>query len=119
MLNIILGKLFGVYGIIAATIISLFFCNYLWSVGITFRLYFSLGRRKDYYRTQGLHTLLTLAACLLSYAACSLLSPAQPVGAVAVRAAVCILVPNAVFFLAYRKSDRFRYAREKVIGAKR
>ena len=119
LLNIILGKFFGVYGIIAATIISLFFCNYLWAVNITFRLYFSLDRRKDYYRTQGLHTLLTLAACLLSYAACSLFSPAQPIAAVAVRAAVCILVPNAVFFLAYRKSDRFRYARGKMIGAKR
>ena len=117
VLNIVLGKLFGVYGIITATIVSLFLCNYLWSVSIVFKHYFSLERRKDYYLYQAKESLLVLAACLITYGICLAIPADRPLIQLAIRAVICIVIPNALFYLVYRKSERFHYARQKIFGA--
>ena len=115
-LNIILGKLFGIYGIIAATIISLFLCNYLWSAGITFRHYFSIGRRKDYYLYQGKHSALVLAAGLITYGLCETIRVDDLFFRLLMRGSICMIIPNCLFYIMYRKSNGFLYAKEKIIG---
>ncbi|MBO4836406.1 MAG: polysaccharide biosynthesis C-terminal domain-containing protein, partial [Clostridia bacterium] len=115
-LNIVLGKLFGVYGIIAATIISLFLCNYLWSVGITFRLYFSMERRKDYYLYQGKQSILVMIACFITYGICEMMPVNSVLIQLVIRAVVCLIVPNTLFYLVYRKSELFLYAKRKILG---
>ena len=114
VLNLILGKLMGVYGIILATIISLLLCNYLWSVGVTFRLYFSIGRRKDYYAYQGRQSMLVLFACVVTYGFCSLIPSHNLILVLLFRSVVCIIVPNLIFYIVYRKTDRFKYAKNKL-----
>lgn len=116
VLNIVLGKFFGVYGIITATIISLFLCNYIWSVGIVFKHYFTIERRKDYYLYQGQQSVLTLAACLVTYGLCEVIRIENLVIQLLVRFALCVIIPNTLFYLVYRKTDRFRYAKEKIFG---
>ena len=116
VLNIALGKLFGIYGIIIATIISLFFCNYLWSVSIVFKHYFSVERKKDYYLYQGKQSLLVLAACFITYGICRLIPANGAIAQLLIRAIICIIVPNALFFLVYRKTDKFLYARKRILG---
>lgn len=115
VLNVVMGKLFGVYGIILATIISLLLCNYLWSVGVAFRLYFSIGRRKDYYLYQGKQSILVLIACVVTYAICGAIPAGPSILTLFFRAVICVIVPNALFYAAYRKSDRFDYAKSKIL----
>ena len=117
VLNIVLGKLFGVYGIITATIISLFFCNYLWSVSIVFRHYFSTERKKEYYQYQGKQSLLILVACIITYRICQAIPVSGPLVQLLLRAVVCIIIPNALFYLLYRKSEMFLYARNRISGS--
>ena len=116
VLNIVLGKLFGVYGIVIATITSLFLCNYLWSVGIVFKHYFSMERIKDYYLYQGKQSLLVLIACLITYGICAAIPLSGLLAQLIVRALICITVPNALFYLVYRKTKRFLYAKNKIFG---
>ncbi len=115
VLNIVLGKLIGIHGIILATMISLFLCNYLWAAWITFRRYFSVSRLPDYYRYQGTQTLVTLLAGAAAYGLCVLLSPESPALQLAVRAAVCLLVPNLIFFAVYRKNPLFAFAKATIL----
>lgn len=49
ILNIVLGYLFGINGIILATVISLFLFNFLWGASIVFKNYFGLGKLKSYF----------------------------------------------------------------------
>lgn len=116
VLNIVLGKLLGVYGIVIATIISLFLCNYLWSVGIVFKHYFSMERIKDYYLYQGKQSLLVLIACLITYGICAAIPLSGLLAQLIVRSLICITVPNALFYLVYRKNQRFLYAKNKIFG---
>ncbi len=110
ILNISMGKIFGIHGIIFATIISLFLCNYLWSVGIIFRLYFSIGHRRDYYRYQGKQSLLMLIAALFTYTICEFIPNTNSVIQLLIRGSICLIVPNAFFYSVYRHSELLNYA---------
>ena len=114
VLNITLGKYFGVHGIILATIISLFLCNYIWSVGITFRLYFSKSRQKEYYLYQGRLTLVMVTAAALTYWACSLVETANLIGTLAIRAVLCLIIPNALYYALLHNTEQFSYAKKKI-----
>ena len=115
ILNILLGKIFGVHGIIIATMISLFLCNYLWSVNITFKRYFSRKRMKMYYQYQGIETLVMVVAAGMTYLICSLLPSMRSFHQLAVRTLICSLIPNLVFFIAFRRTEQFQYARKLLI----
>ena len=65
-LNILLGKYFGVHGIILATMISLMTCNYIWGSCILFRHYFSFTWLKQYFIYQGKQTALVIAAAAVA-----------------------------------------------------
>lgn len=114
VLNIALGKLFGVHGIILATILSLFLCNYLWSVSITFKLYFGRARQKKYYQYQGNETVVMILAAALSYLLCCLISVDSAFFQLVIRASICLIVSNLLFLFFFRNSEQFRYAKELV-----
>ena len=113
-LNILLGRFFGVHGIILATMISLFLCNYLWAASITFKRYFSVSRRRDYYLYQGKQSLLTMAAAAFTYPLCTALPLGGNLTTLLARAAICVIVPNLIFVLIYRRTDAYQYARNVI-----
>ena len=116
VLNISLGKLFGVHGIILATIISLFFCNYIWGCAITFRLYFKKEHRRDYHLYQGTQSFLVMLVAALTYGVCVAIPVEGALMQLLVRAVICVLLPNVIFILAYRKTDSFQYLKGIVWG---
>ena len=104
VLNITLGRAFGVHGIIIATMVSLFLCNYLWSVSITFRHYFGEEKIIEYYRYQGLETAVMLVAAIGTYLICRLIHVDGLLPQLILRAVICVIVPNLIYFLAFRKT---------------
>lgn len=115
LLNITLGKYFGVHGIILATIISLFLCNYLWSVSITFKLYFNPIRMKQYYRYQGKETLVMIVAGIVTYIICGMLPINNVFYQLIIRALTCVVIPNLIYLLIFSNSEEFQYARRLII----
>lgn len=72
-LNIVLGKKFGVSGILVATIISLFICSFLWRSTIVFREYF--GRSvKPYFIFNFKMCLQSILVFIISHYICELVS---------------------------------------------
>ena len=112
LLNIILGRSFGIYGIVIATMISLFVCNYIWATGIVFKAYFTTSRRKVYYLNQAKQTLVTLIACILSFYLCICLSTNNWILMLIGRSIICLVIPNVIYILLYRKTDEFLYIKK-------
>lgn len=113
-LNILLGKFFGVFGIILATMISLFVCNYLWSTRIVFNKFFSISRMKQYYQYQGKESFIMIISAAVTYTICRMIPIIQPFQQLIIRALVCVIVPNLIYFLAFRKTDQFQYAKKLI-----
>lgn len=108
ILNIILGKLFGVNGVIIATLISLIFINYIWGTRITFKYYFHFSPRA-FYSYQFRMTFVNALVCFVTFGICNLLDFSNVFSQFIIRMFICILVPGIIYYFSYRKSPLFSY----------
>lgn len=113
LLNISLVWWFGIPGVIAATILSIFFINFLWGGRIVFNRYFKgvgIGR---YYLDHLLYLVVTAFVCGIGYFACSFLPLGENfIGMVlylAARLGICVLAAG-LYLLVYCRTQRFRSA---------
>lgn len=105
-LNYYLGKKYGLNGIIAATIISLFTINFCLRSRVLFRFYFPHEHLFKFYTSHFFYAIVTALACLITYEICNLLPITWP--AFILRLFICAVVPNALFFFIYRKRRIYR-----------
>ncbi len=115
-LNYLLGKYFGVAGIISATMISLFFINFLLSSRVVFRCYFKNGKIGEYYLLQAKYALVTCAIAAISYAVIGKL-PSEGVLALVLRGAACVVLPNCIYLAVYYRSAEYADASEWLLRA--
>jgi len=101
-LNIGLGMLFGVYGIVAATIISLLSCNFVWGTGITFNLYFNEKRINKYFKYQGLYFAVNTFVCIITFLISSAFSSSTLFLTLVLRFGLCVVIPATMYYLIYR-----------------
>lgn len=109
-LNYILGRLYGVYGIIIATLISLFFINFCYGSTIIFKCYFTNQKASKYFSRHFVWTGVTMVIAATTYWICSFIQ----LGAwttFLVRAAICIVVPCILYCLIYSK---YEFGKESV-----
>lgn len=66
ILNIILGKIFGITGILFATIITILIFNYIGITNIVFKNYFKKSTN-EFYANRIFYTIVTIGLCSISY----------------------------------------------------
>lgn len=113
-LNFILGKLWGLNGIIAGTLISLFAVNFLYAERLVFRYYFKNGRAPEFYSQQIKYASVTAVTCFAAYEVCKcidfMLNTEYETGVLAIWAVICLAVTNGIYLMAYGKSREFHSA---------
>ncbi len=109
VLNIVLCRFFGVYGIIIATILTIFICNFLWGSHITFRLYFGKDKLGEYYRYQFKYLATTVILCVITYLFCIALPIRNIFLNLIVRGILCVVIPNVLWILLYHHKSEFSY----------
>lgn len=107
-LNIVMAKYWGIYGIIFATILTLLFVNTLWGGRIIFKYYFGMELIKDYFRYQAQYALVTTVLCIFTWIICNLFSVNSLILTLILRAIVCIIFPNIIFILLYKRLPYFK-----------
>ena len=106
VLDIILVRHFGLLGIIFATWISMAVVGIPWLVTNIFHHVFIGFSLSDYVKKMLLYVLSTILACLVSYGICLLFRVSDFV-MIVIAVFVCIIVPNLIFFVCFRKSKEF------------
>jgi O-antigen/teichoic acid export membrane protein len=104
VLNIALGSLFGIHGIIAATAISLFLFNCLWSTQILFTEYFGKKLLAQHFRAQFIYSLVTCSALLLTYRLCCLFRSPDLLLVLVYRGVLCVIVPGLLYWAVYHRT---------------
>jgi O-antigen/teichoic acid export membrane protein len=107
-LNYFFGKYFGINGIIAATLISLFIINFCYGSQIIYKYYFTEQKINMYFFTQGRYFVVSFGIGLVLSGICSLL-PVTLIG-FAIKLVICAIVPNILYFLLYRRSEIYHEA---------
>jgi O-antigen/teichoic acid export membrane protein len=106
LLNFILGYFFGITGILLATIITIFFFNFIARNRILFKSYFRCSK-KYFYLDHLLYIIVMLVAAAITYAICFVI-PLNGWLGLFVKACICIVVPNLILLLIYFKNPLFK-----------
>ena len=109
--NLIMVQFIGIWGIILSTILSL--CvSVPWETWTVFKYVFKRSPR-DYYLSLAKYLAVVAVAAAVTLGICQVCSEGIP--AILVRGCICVVVPNVIFFLAFRKREEFAEAKALVL----
>lgn len=106
VINLLLVKKIGIYGIVLSTIISIVFVNTFWLINNVHKLVFQTNIDK-YVKMWLVNVGLTIVVGLFCYSICSVLLVNNLFEFMA-KVVVCILIPNILYFIFYYKTKVFK-----------
>lgn len=105
--NLILVQFIGIWGIVFSTVLSL--CvSVPWETCTVFKHVFQRSSR-EYFLSLARFLAVVTAASAVTLGICQICS--EGILAILVRGCICVVVPNLIFFLAYRKQEEFAEAK--------
>lgn len=110
-LNFILGGLFGITGVILATIITIVLFNYIQRNRILFKNYFKNQKISKFYKQQLFYILLTTIGLVITYSICEKI-PFDGVPNIVARIIVCITIPNILYYFGIKHTSQFKYTQQ-------
>ena len=113
VLNLVLGYFFGVAGIIAGTLISLFLINFGYGSTIIFKYYFKGKKVSEYFGRHLVMAAITVLVCFVTYKACEFVN-FDGVAGVIVKGIICLILPNLLYLLVYARTHTFKDASKLV-----
>lgn len=102
VLNIFLGRILGITGVLIATIITIFFCNYLMCNTVLFKEYFKSKPILFFYKQQIYYMIIAFFIGVGVYIICDYFN------SITIKAIICIIVANILFALLYRPCSRWQ-----------
>lgn len=118
ILNFLLGYLWGVNGILLATIITMVFLGHGYGGWIVFHYYFKDKSYLKFIALQLLYLIIIGVVSLGSYWVCSLLSETNAILRLVYIALICLVVPNIFLLLLFWKLPHFKHAVRFLINVK-
>lgn len=107
ILNYVMVRIWGINGIILATLISLLIINFGWGSQIVFKYYFKNNKQKEYFVTHAKYAAVTAVNAVLCYKMCLLIAD-KGMLSLMLKAVICILLPNIIYFLIYRPTKEYK-----------
>ena len=115
ILNLVLGKLFGITGIIVATIITIFVFNFLWRTVVLFKIYFSGMSLGEFLRNHFYWIICVGVSAVITWKVCNMVH----VGAimqVIINGIICVMVPNVILLILFWRTRQFQNAKLFVLN---
>lgn len=113
-LNLIMVQFWGIYGVLLSTVLSTLFVGMPWLLHNLFTVLFKRNA-KQYIFNLFKYVFITLIVSFATYLVINLL-PKDGMGVFIAKIAICITVPNLLFFIIYRKFDEYKLAKQMVIN---
>ncbi len=119
VLNIVLGKLLGTFGVILATVLTIFVFSTVYGTIIVFRHYFGREKVGSYFRQLAIYFVTMVLSVSVIYMLCQLLpmtmNTLSGFGWLACRAVLCIVLFAIIYTIVLQKTPEFREAKGFVI----
>lgn len=115
LFSIILGNLFGIFGILLATIIARVLSDLWYEPFALFKKIFKQDIKK-YFLDQLFRLILVIAIVLIIIPISRLIVIDNLYIRLAVNAFITVSITSLIFFIIFRKSDEFLYLKDKIFG---
>ncbi len=107
LLNVILGTLWGVSGILIATILTVLVFNFIQRTNILFIHYFGFGKRRFFFEHL-LYIFITIFVCIITGGICNLITISGIWGFL-IKIFVCVCIPNLLLLIIFFKGSNFKF----------
>lgn len=107
ILNYVFVIKFGVFGIVLATILTLFIFGFLGSTQVIFRYYFSFGK-KEYLLSEMKYLAIALLVCSITYFICSFITNDSVIFSFGLRLIVCFIIAPALYWILLNRGKDYR-----------
>lgn len=108
VLNVGLGKLMGINGIIIGTAISLVACNFTWGAKILFDDYFGRKNLYNYFLYHLKYAILTFVFAFMTYRICGWINISNDYTRLFINILVCTFVPLALYGITFFNTRIFK-----------
>lgn len=106
-MNLIMVQFWGIYGVLLSTVLSTLFVGMPWLLHNLFTVLFDKKHLPEYLKSLLLYVLVVFISCVGCYFICQLFHFGNWLILI-VRIVICCLVPNIIYFVAYRKRIEFK-----------
>lgn len=106
VINIALVKIIGVEGVLISTIIVMILVYFPWETYVIFKKMFHKNTI-PYLTKMSVYLCVTIVAAVVTYLVCNQVIVNGLYGLI-IKAALCVFVPNVIFFLIYFKTDEMK-----------
>lgn len=106
--SVILGRQFGIAGVLGATALAKLLTNFWFEPYALYVFHFKMSANR-YYLTQILKFVLLAAVAALTYFTSTLFTTDNILISLVLKLSICLIIPNAVFFLLFRRTQEFAY----------
>lgn len=115
VLNFWLGWLFGVNGILIATIVTMGGIGIGYGGYIVFKYYLGIKEFGRYLLKQGLYFGITIAVSLFTWFVCGFI-PDMGFETLIIKGLICVVVPNLLYWIVYSRFECYLSAKELIVG---
>lgn len=120
VLNYLLVKHFGIYGLISATVITMLVIGYGMGNQILFKLYFKEQKLSEWlFAIQGRNLIITIITCAATYCACIFIDKYIHVNLILemiIRFIICLIIPNLLFLFLYHWTKEYKDAKQWIFA---
>lgn len=106
VMNLIMVQFWGIYGVLLSTVISTLIVGMPWLLHNLFTVLFDQSQMKEYLRHLFGYTFIVVVGCVVCYAV-SIIVNLSAFGNLLYRAVICCILPNLIYFAAFRKTVEF------------
>lgn len=106
IMNIILVQFCDIFGVLLSTVLSTLCIGMPWLLHNLFTVLFDYSQLKEYLNKILKYTIIVILSCLLSYIICNMMFLGKWMTLI-VRSVICILIPNLIYYVAYKNMKEF------------
>lgn len=107
LLNWLLVIKFGIYGIIAATVITIFVFNFIFSSKILYKYYFKNISMKIFFVSHGKYFISTVISAIICYYLCSFIHTIS-ISTLLLRGFLCVTITSGLFYIFFHKNNEYK-----------
>lgn len=113
-LTLLLGKLFGIIGLLISNIIGLTFFSFGWGSAVLFKNYFKNESFCTFLKQQFLYVFVTIIIGIITYYVCSCITINKWFINICIKLIISLTIPYISYILIYKKNDLFIVSKQWV-----
>lgn len=113
VLNLVFVQFIGIYGILLSTVLAILCVGMPWLMHNLFTIIFEKKHMWHFVGRLAKYTFVVFISCVVTYFICSRFSLGV-IPTILVRGVICLIVPNLIYYLAFRKTKEFQQSLQLV-----